>query len=94
MKKFLLIAVFATIVASAKSQTLSQTLYSVNGKEIVISYSREGSDKIILIEKIKKQDNILLYCFVEKLQNIARDKSCKEEDFLETELECEKIYMN
>lgn len=90
MKKFLLIAVFATIVASAKSQTL----YSVNGKEIVISYSREGSDKIILIEKIKKQDNILLYCFVEKLQNIARDKSCKEEDFLETELECEKIYMN
>ena len=90
MKKFLLIAVFATIVASAKSQTL----YSVNEKEIVISYSREGSDKIILIEKIKKQDNILLYCFVEKLQNIARDKSCKEEDFLETELECEKIYMN
>jgi len=90
MKKFLLIAVFATIVASAKSQTL----YSVNGKEIVISYSREGSDKIILVEKIKKQDNILLYCFVEKLQNIARDKSCKEEDFLETELECEKIYMN
>lgn len=90
MKKFLLIAVFATIVASAKSQTL----YSVNGKEIVISYSREGSDKIILIKKIKKQDNILLYCFVEKLQNIARDKSCKEEDFLETELECEKIYMN
>jgi len=90
MKKILLIAVFATIVASAKSQTL----YSVNGKEIVISYSREGSDKIILIKKIKKQDNILLYCFVEKLQNIARDKSCKEEDFLETELECEKIYMN
>jgi hypothetical protein len=90
MKKILLIAVFATIVASAKSQTL----YSVNGKEIIISYSREGSDKIILIKKIKKQDNILLYCFVEKLQNIARDKSCKEEDFLETELECEKIYMN
>lgn len=81
---------FATISASAQRTTLFTI--DKDCEDVVVAESWAFSNKVHEVERIYKDTNPLLYCFVTKLVAIARDPNCTEMEYIETDKQVRKIY--
>lgn len=93
MKKIIITTISAmalTICASAQKTTLFTI--DKDCEDIVVAESWTLSNKVHEVERIYKDTNPLLYCFVAKLVSIARDPNCTEREYLETDRQVRKIY--
>lgn len=92
MKKIIITisAIALTISASAQKTTLFTIDKDCN--DVVVAESWAFSNKIHELERISKDANPLLYCFVAKLVSIARDPNCTEMEYIETDKQVRKIY--
>lgn len=81
---------FATLSASAQRTTLFTI--DKDCEDVVVAESFAFSNKIHEVERIYKDTNPLLYCFVAKLVSIARDPNCTTSEYIETDRQVRKIY--
>lgn len=63
-----------------------------NTDEIIVSESPKGSNKINFIERIKRQDNDLLYLAVSTLTNISNASNFDVTIFKAMDKVCQMIY--
>lgn len=89
MKTFLFI-----ILCLFSNKLFSQTLFAINDstQQIIVSKAHWYNNKIKEIEKINCKDNELLYEFIVKLTNIARQSPVNKEIFSVIDRECRKQY--
>jgi hypothetical protein len=64
-----------------------------NTKEIIISDSRKGTNKIDFIERISLHDNEILYKAVELLTNISRASNIDATLFKAMDKVCQIVYI-
>lgn len=81
---------FATISATAQKTTLFTI--DKDCEDVVVAESWAFSNKVHELERINKDTNPLLYCFVAKLVSIARDPNCTTSEYIETDRQVRKIY--
>ena len=69
-------------------------LFAIDAKteEIIVSDSPKGSNKINFIERIKRQDNDVLYNAVETLTGIAKTPNINVTIFKAMDKVCQMIY--
>jgi hypothetical protein len=69
-------------------------LFAIDAKteEIIVSDSPKGSNKINFIERIKRQDNYVLYNAVETLTGIAKTPNINVTIFKAMDKVCQMIY--
>ena len=69
-------------------------LFAIDAKteEIIVSDSPKGSNKINFIERIKRQDNDVLYNAVETLTGIAKTPNINATIFKAMDKVCQMIY--
>jgi hypothetical protein len=69
-------------------------LFAIDAKteEIIVSDSPKGSNKINFIERIKRQDNDVLYNAVVALTGITKDKNFNVTIFKAMDKVCQMIY--
>lgn len=69
-------------------------LFAIDAKteEIIVSDSPKGSNKINFIERIKRQDNDVLYNAVETLTGIAKTPNINTTIFKAMDKVCQMIY--
>lgn len=92
MKKIAL--TFAVAFATLSATAQKTTLFTIDKdcEDVVVAESWVMSNKIHEVERINKDANPLLYCFVAKLVSIARDPNCTEIEYIETDRQVRKIY--
>ena len=92
MKKITL--TFAVAFATLSATAQKTTLFTIDKdcEDIVVAESWVMSNKVHEVERIYKDTNLLLYCFVAKLVAIARDPNCTEMEYIETDRQVRKIY--
>lgn len=81
---------FATLSASAQRTTLFTI--DKDCEDVIVAESWAFSNKVHELERINKESNPLLYCFVAKLVAIARDPNCTEMEYLDVDRQVRKIY--
>lgn len=93
MKKIIIttISAFALTISASAQKT---TLFTIDKdcEDVVVAESFAFSNKIHEVERIYKDTNPLLYCFVAKLVSIARDPNCTEREYLDADRQVRKIY--
>ena len=82
---------FATTISASAQKTILFTI-DKDCQDIVVAESWAFSNKVNELERIYKDTNPLLYCFVAKLVAIARDPNCTEMEYIETDRHVRKIY--
>jgi hypothetical protein len=92
MKKIIITISAMALTISATAQ--KTTLFTIDKEceDIVVAESWIMSNKVHEVERIYKDTNLLLYCFVAKLVSIARDPNCTEMEYIETDRQVRKIY--
>lgn len=82
---------FATTISAMAQRT---TLFTIDKdcEDIVVAESWVMSNKVYELERINKEANPLLYCFVAKLVAIARDPNCTTSEYIEMDKQVRKIY--
>lgn len=92
MKKITL--TFAVAFATLSVTAQKTTLFTIDKdcEDVVVAESWVMSNKIHEVERINKDANPLLYCFVAKLVSIARDPNCTEREYLDADRQVRKIY--
>lgn len=63
-----------------------------NTEEVIVSDSSKGSNKINLIERIGRQDNVNLFKAVEILTNLSSDSNFDTSIFKAVDKVCQMIY--
>jgi hypothetical protein len=93
MKKIVL-TISAIIALTISASAQKTTLFTIDKdcQEVVVAESMVFSNKIHELERIHKDTNPLLYAFVSKLVSIARDPNCTNEDYLQADKICRKVY--
>ena len=93
MKKIIIttISAFALTISASAQKT---TLFTIDKdcEDVVVAESWVMSNKVHEVERIYKDTNPLLYCFVAKLVAIARDPNCTEREYLDADMQVRKIY--
>jgi hypothetical protein len=64
----------------------------INTEEIIVSESPKGSNKINLVERIGRKDNIILYNAVVTLTSITNDSNLDVKLFSAMDKVCQLIY--
>lgn len=93
MKKIVITTISAmALTISATAQKTTLFTIDKDCEDIVVAESFAFSNKIHEVERIYKDTNPLLYCFVAKLVSIARDPNCTTSEYIETDRQVRKIY--
>lgn len=92
MKKVIITISAMALTISATAQKTTLFTIDKDCEDIVVAESFAFSNKIHELERINKDANLLLYCFVAKLVSIARDPNCTEREYIDADRQVRKIY--